>query len=82
MTSPFSAESLYGVASIAPSMGTAAPTQIMGVDHSDAGMGWLISPHNPLMWFGLFLLATVGAAGVAGSVRLGPAKVGGSVGKA
>jgi hypothetical protein len=82
MTSPFSAEALFGATPVSPSMGTAAPTQVMGVDASDGGAGWLISPHNPLVWFGLFLLATVGAAGVAGSVRLGPAKIGGSVGKA
>lgn len=82
MTSPFSSAALYGTSSIAPSMGTAAPTQVIGIDASDSGASWMISASNPLVWFGLFLLATVGAAGVAGSVRLGPAKVGGSVGKA
>lgn len=81
MTSPFSAEALFGAAPIAPSMGAAAPTQVMGVDHSDSGFGWLVNPHNPLMWFGIFLLATVGAAGIAGSVRLGPARASGSIGK-
>jgi len=45
--------------------------------------GWrtLLSPKNPLFWIGMIGLATVGAAGLAGSVRLGPAKVSGSVGK-
>jgi hypothetical protein len=45
--------------------------------------GWraLIDPHNGLVWVGLVLLVTVGAAGAAGSVRLGRAKVSASVGQ-
>jgi hypothetical protein len=82
MTDPFSAASLYGTVDVAPSMGVAAPMQPVGVDQSDSGLSWIVNPRNPLMWFGVLLLATVGAAGVAGSVRLGPAKAGASIGKA
>ncbi len=35
----------------------------------------LVSPNNPLFWAGAILLVTVGAAGVAGSVRVGKAKL-------
>ncbi len=42
----------------------------------------LLDPRSPVVWFGAILLITVGAAGVAGSVRLGPAAVGGKIGKA
>jgi len=82
MGGAFSAEELFGVQPMPGSAGVAAPTQHIGVDES-ATRGWraLIDPRNPLVWFGALLLVTVGAAGVAGSVRLGPAKVSGSVGK-
>jgi hypothetical protein len=45
-------------------------------------MSGLVNPRNPLAWLALLALATVGAAGLAGSVRLGPARISGSVGKA
>lgn len=75
------AQSVYGVTPQSPSWGAASPTQAMGTDVTNAH-GWkgLVDPDNPLMWFGLILLVTAGAAGVAGSVRLGPAKLSGSVG--
>ncbi|HTF08537.1 MAG TPA: hypothetical protein VK659_10250 [Asanoa sp.] len=60
--------------------GLAAPTQRVAIDDIDA-MSW-ISPRNPLVWIGAILLVTVGAAQVAGSVRLGKAKVSASVGQA
>jgi len=75
------ATSLYGTTPQSPSWGSAAPTQAMGADITSAH-GWrgLIDPSNPLVWFGAILLVTAGAAGIAGSVRLGPAKFSGSVG--
>lgn len=39
------------------------------------------SPKNPLVWLGFFALVTVGAASVAGSVRLGKVKVSAAAGK-
>lgn len=60
--------------------GLAAPTQRVAVDESDT-MSWL-SPTNPLVWLGAILLVTVGAAQVAGSVRLGKAKASASIGQA
>lgn len=83
MTSPYSAEALFGQQSVPASMGVAAGTQVIsaGADDQGSGIGQLINPRNPLVWFGALLLVTVGAAGLAGSVRLGPARVSGSVGK-
>lgn len=76
----YDSQSVYGMTPQAPSWGVAAPTQHMGT--SDVRQGWraLIDPHNPLLWFGVVLAVTLGAAGVAGSVRLGPAKVAAQVG--
>jgi hypothetical protein len=70
----FTASSLYGATPQAPSYGVAAPTANMGTDDITSGWRGLIDPNNPLMWFGVVLLVTVGAAGVAGSVRLGRAR--------
>lgn len=74
------ATTMYGASPQAPSYGIAAPTQTMGTDDITAGWKGLVDPKNPLMWFGVFLLATVGFAGVAGSARLGKARVSGSIG--
>lgn len=75
----FSASSLYGTTPQAPSYGIAAPTQHMGTDDIASGVRGLFDPNNPLLWFGAVLLVTVGAAGVAGSVRLGNAKLSASL---
>lgn len=77
---PYTAQSLYGATPQAPSYGVAAPTQGMSTDNIATGWKGLIDPNNPLVWFGAILLVTVGAAGVAGSVRLGRAKISASVG--
>jgi hypothetical protein len=78
----FTAESVYGMGpSTLTTAGLAAPTETMGVDDGPTGVRSLIDPKNPLVWFGGFLLATAGFAGIAGSVRLGPARLSGSVGK-
>jgi len=72
----YDAQSIYGATPQAPSYGVAAPTQAMGTDDIRTGWRGLVDPNNPLMWFGVILLVTVGAAGVAGSVRLGRARLG------
>lgn len=72
----YSAESVYGATPQAPSYDVAAPTQRMGTNDLATGWKGLVDPHNPLMWFGVVLLVTVGAAGLAGSVRLGRARLG------
>ena len=79
----FTASQLYGTSPQVPVAGVAAVTQPMGVYSQGVGDGYksLIDPHNPLMWFGVFLLATVGAAGVSGSARLGPARASAGLGK-
>ena len=75
------AKDLFGVGAQTPSYGIAAPTQGMGVDLHAAGWRALLDPHNPLLWFGAVLAVTVGAAGLAGSVRLGRAKLSASLDK-
>jgi hypothetical protein len=77
----FTAESLYGSTPQAPSYGIAAPTQGMATP-GDGLSGWpsLVHPNNPLFWVGVFLIAGVGLGALAGSARLGPAKVSASVG--
>lgn len=47
----------------------------------DDPISWC-SPRNPLVWLGGVLVVTFGLASVAGSVKLGRAKVSASVGKA
>lgn len=77
----FSAATMYGTQAQVPSAGVAAVTQPMGISFDDGSFaGSLLDPHNPLMWFGVFLLATVGAAGLSGSARLGKAKLTAAVG--
>lgn len=80
-SSHLTASGLYGYAGQGPTYGVASPIQQMASDEFDNGWRALIDPHNPLMWFGALLLVTVGAVGVAGSVKLGPAKLAASVGK-
>lgn len=76
----FDSATLYGCEPQMPSSGIAAPTQHMATDDISSGVKGLLDPHNPLMWFGALLLATVGFASVAGSARLGKAKVSVGVG--
>lgn len=78
----FTAQSLYGCAPNTPTAGVAAPTERLGMGTGDlrTGVRGLLDPTNPLVWFGAFMLVTVGAASVAGSVRLGRAKVSANVG--
>lgn len=79
----FTAQGLYGATPQAPSYApNAAPTQAMAyTDDLQSGVRGLVDPANPLTWFGIVLLVTVGAAGVAGSVRLGRAKLSASLDK-
>jgi hypothetical protein len=56
-------------------------TQTMSTESEpQGGIAALLDPQNPLLWFGVFLAVTVGFASVAGSVRLGKAKVSANVG--
>lgn len=75
------ASEMFGIGAQGPSYGVAAPTQAMGSGMLDGGWRSLLDPDNPLMWFGVVLLVTVGAAGVAGSIRLGKAKLSASLDK-
>lgn len=59
--------------------GVAASTARVAVDDNNA-LPWY-SPRNPLFWLGGVLAVTFGLGSVAGSVRLGKAKVSAQVGK-
>jgi hypothetical protein len=77
----FTAESIYGTAPVIPGIGVVTDTAISATDRQRRGWRALVDPTNPIMWFGAVLLITVGAAGIAGSARIGPVKVAGAVGK-
>ncbi len=77
----FTAESIYGTTPVVVGIGVQKDTAISATDNQAAGWRALVDPHNPIMWFGAILLITVGAAGVAGSARIGPVRVAGGVGK-
>jgi hypothetical protein len=76
----FTSAQLYGTQPQTPSYGVATVTQAMGLESDKRGWAALVDPHNPLAWFGVLLLVTVGAAAVSGSARLGRATVSASVG--
>lgn len=79
----WTAAEMYGVGPQVPASGIAAPTQAMGsLEDHGGGLRALVDPGNPLVWFGVILLVSVGAAGFAGSVRLGKAKVSAGIDKA
>ena len=71
----YDAASVYGAYPQMGSAGVANPTQHMGTDYLKSGLRSIIDPNNPLAWAAGLLLLTFGLAGVAGSVRLGRAKV-------
>lgn len=78
----YDAQTVYGATPQAPSLAVVdRPTIGVVTDDVKAGAAGMVDPRNPLFWFGVVLLATVGAAGVAGSARLGPARVAASIGK-
>jgi len=76
----FSVASQVGLMPAAPaSPHTAATsTQRVAIGPDDT-MPWY-SPRSPLVWLVGIAAVTVGAASIAGSVRLGPAKISGKVG--
>lgn len=78
---PMMASDIYGTSPIIPGP-VLAPTAISATDNQPAGWRGLLNPRNPLFWLGAVAVVSVGAAGLAGSVRLGPAKLTGQLGKA
>jgi hypothetical protein len=79
--SPFSAYAQTGLRPVSDAAGWRPVTSHMATeDRATSGLQAVIDPSNPLLWFGLFMLVTVGAAGVSGSARIGRAKVQASVG--
>lgn len=73
----WTAETAYGMTPQTPSYGVqSAPVGEPAVTDR-LGTGWrrLLDPANPLLWLGVVLAVTLGAAGVAGSVRLGQAQL-------
>lgn len=78
----FDATTLYGAAPQAPSMTADQPMVGASTDDVRTGFKGILDPNNPLTWFGVFLAATVGFAGIAGSARIGAARVSANLGKA
>jgi hypothetical protein len=74
------AASLYGTA---PTFIGAVPadTALTATDAAKTGWRALVDPNNPMLWLVGIVLVTVGAAGVAGGVRLGPSKISATLGK-
>lgn len=75
------AADIYGTA---PTFIGAVPadTAISATDSVRTGLKAFTDPNNPVLWLLGIVLVTVGAAGVAGSVRLGPSKISANIGKA
>ena len=76
------AADIYGTAPVyTPAV--APQTAVSATDATSTTAGWrsLVDPANPIVWFGVILAVTVGAAGLAGSARVGPVRVGGQVGR-
>jgi hypothetical protein len=69
-----------GLHPVAPATaGVAQSTQAAAMTEDD--MIGPLSLGNPLLWLGAFMLVTVGAASLAGSVRIGKVKVSAAAGK-
>lgn len=78
----WSAYDQIGLRPIAPATSggnVASPTQSVGLTEDDTLGRFALD--NPLVWLGAFMLITVGAASVAGSVRVGKVKVSAAAGK-
>ena len=72
----------YGFQSYGPP--TSAPSQLHSMAtpiEGEAARASLTSIHNPLTWFGVLAAFTLGLAAVSTTVRVGPARVSGAVGK-
>jgi hypothetical protein len=76
----WSAFDQVGLRPIAPVTGGVAQSTQSNAMTDDDTIG-RFSLSNPLVWFGIFLAVTVGAASAAGSVRLGKVKVSAAAGK-
>jgi hypothetical protein len=77
------ASEIYGTApvfvpAVQPDTAMSSTSALSGT----SGVRRLVDPGNPLFWAGVLILVTVGAAGAAGAVKLGPAQVGAKLGKA
>ena len=59
----------------------APDTALSATDSARRGLKAFTDPQNPVTWLVGLVLVTIGFAGIAGSVKLGPAKLGGSIGK-
>lgn len=82
MYDPYSASSRTGLFSV-PNMGMTAPEAGLASNpvHATAQLGGILSPKNPLFWFGVVLGSTLGLIAISGAVRVGPVKAGGQIGK-
>lgn len=78
----FSVMDQIGLRPVSPPSETGVAAGVSRIAMTDDDpLSWC-SPRNPLVWLGGVLVVTFGLASVAGSVRLGKAKVSASIGKA
>ena len=78
---PLSTYALTGLAPVESNTTRASPVEA-GASAVPDGLRGLVSPENPLVWFGAILAVTFGLVGVSGSARVGKAKVSASLDKA
>lgn len=79
---PYSASSRTGLFSV-PNTGMTAPEAGLASNPASvhSAVGSILSPKNPLFWFGVVLGGTLGLIAVSGAIRVGPVKAGGQIGK-
>ena len=82
MYDPYSASSRTGLFSV-PNTGTTVPNAGLATNpvSANAALGGILSPKNPLFWFGVILGSTLGLIAVSGAIKVGPVKAGGQIGK-
>lgn len=76
--------SKYGASFMSPAPATKDDSplvQISGPAQAVRGQSTLWHPNSPLMWVGVILAGAVGLAAASTTVRVGPVRASGSVGK-
>lgn len=78
---PLSTQALTGLSPVDSGPSLRSSLEAGATDEPVGGARGLLSPQNPLFWFGGVLAVTFGLIGVSGSARVGKAKVSASVDK-
>lgn len=78
---PLSTQALTGLTPVDSGPSLRSALEAGAVDEPSGPLG-VLSPQNPLFWFGGILAVTFGLIGISGSARVGKAKVSASLDKA